>query len=169
MWVWPQLVFGGRPPIPPCKWRTLPSSQTPSLPALSFPLAPTPPLALFARPREGAAQACGGGGGVLRRKGVEGGGPQSGAWGQTHIWGYSTFPCVTHTHNRLSGLGLAALDPIASKVQQIVKNEKPAQRGSFWDGCPADIRGSFARISRPKTSVSGVKILEKQAFWRGRP
>ena len=43
MWVWPQLVFGGSPPpIPHCNWRTLPSSQTPSLPALSFPLPPTP-------------------------------------------------------------------------------------------------------------------------------
>ena len=30
------------PPIPHCNWRTLPSSQTPSLPALSFPLPPTP-------------------------------------------------------------------------------------------------------------------------------
>ena len=37
MWVWPQLVFGGPPPIPDCDWRTLPSSQTPSLPALSSP------------------------------------------------------------------------------------------------------------------------------------
>ena len=26
------------------------------------------------------------------------------------------------------------------------KNEKSAQRVSVWDGCPADIRGSFARI-----------------------
>ena len=43
-----------------------------------------------------------------------------------------------------------------------VKNEKSAQRGSFWDGRPADIRGSFARISRPKTSVRAVKILEKK-------
>ena len=44
-----------------------------------------------------------------------------------------------------------------------------AQRGSFWDGHPADIRGSFARISRPKTSVRVLKILEKQAFGRGYP
>ena len=50
-----------------------------------------------------------------------------------------------------------------------LKNEKSAQRGSFWDGHPADIRGSFARISRPKTSVRAVKILEKQAFGRGYP
>ena len=34
-------------------------------------------------------------------------------------------------------------------------NEKSAQRGGFWDGHPADIRGSFARISWPKTSLSG--------------
>ena len=51
-----------------------------------------------------------------------------------------------------------------------VKNEKSAQRGSFWDGHPADIRGPFARISRPKTSVRAVKMLEKkQAFRRGHP
>ena len=42
-----------------------------------------------------------------------------------------------------------------------VKNEKSAQRGSFRAGYPADIRGSFARISRPKTSVRALKILEK--------
>ena len=50
-----------------------------------------------------------------------------------------------------------------------IKNEKAAQRGSFWDEYPADIRGSFARIFRPKTSVRAVKILEKQAFRRGHP
>ena len=50
-----------------------------------------------------------------------------------------------------------------------LKNKKSAQRGSFWDGHPADIRGSFARISRPKNSVRAVKILEKQAFRRGHP
>ena len=43
----------------------------------------------------------------------------------------------------------------------ILKNEKSAQRVSFWDGYPADIRGSFARISRPKTSVRVLKTLEK--------
>ena len=49
------------------------------------------------------------------------------------------------------------------------ENKKSAQRGSFWDGYPVDIRGSFARISRPKTSVRALKILEKQAFGRGYP
>ena len=42
-----------------------------------------------------------------------------------------------------------------------LKNEKSAQRGSFRAGYPADIRGSFARISRPKTSARALKILEK--------
>ena len=40
----------------------------------------------------------------------------------------------------------------------MLKNGKSAQRGSFWDGHVADIWGSFARISRPKTSV---RALEK--------
>ena len=44
----------------------------------------------------------------------------------------------------------------------LCKNEKSAQRGSFWDGYPADIWGSFARISRPKTSVRAPKMLEKK-------
>ena len=35
----------------------------------------------------------------------------------------------------------------------------------FRAGYPADIRGSFARISRPKTSVRALQVLEKQAFW----
>ena len=45
------------------------------------------------------------------------------------------------------------------------RNEKSAQRGSFGDGYPADIRGLFARISRPKTSVRALKILEKTSIW----
>ena len=56
------IAIGG--PFPQAK--PLPSPPSPSL-------FPPPPLALFARLREGAAQA-GGGGGVLGRKGVEGGG-----------------------------------------------------------------------------------------------
>ena len=46
----------------------------------------------------------------------------------------------------------------------LLKNEKAAQRGSFRAGFPADIRGSFARISRPKTSVRVLEVLGKQAF-----
>ena len=34
---------------------------------------------------------------------------------------------------------------------------KNQPRGSFWDGHPANIRGSFMRISRSKTSVSALK------------
>ena len=44
---------------------------------------------------------------------------------------------------------------------QKLRNEKSAQRGSLGDGYPADIRGSFARISRRKTSVRALKMLEK--------
>ena len=63
------------PLIPHCNWRTLPSSQTPSLPALSFPLPPTP-LGSFARLRERAAQA-GGGEGPRAQWGGGGGGLQA--------------------------------------------------------------------------------------------
>ena len=59
--------------------------------------------------------------------------------------------------------------PEGRKQDLLVRSKKSAQRGSFGDGCPADIRGSFARISRPKTSVRALKILEKQAFGRGHP
>ena len=77
MWVRPQLVFGGSPSHPHCNWRTLPSSQTPSLPALSFPLPPTP-LCSFSRPPQGRGPVFGGGGlGALGRKGVGGAGLQS--------------------------------------------------------------------------------------------
>ena len=59
----------------------------------------------------------------------------------------------------------------------LIKKEKSAQRGSFWNGYPANIQGPFARISRPKTSVRALKILEKTSIWartsmtrrRGRP
>ena len=89
MWVWPQLVFGRAPPIPHCNWRTLPSSQSPFLPALSLLLPPTRLGSFCNAPgvRDGAAQS-GVGGGVLWWGG--GGGPSSGTWGQTHIWGHST-------------------------------------------------------------------------------
>ena len=72
MWVWPQLVFGGSPPNPHCNWRTLPSSQSPSLPALSLPSSPHPPWLFL----QGSGRGGPGwwGGGVLGRKGVEGGG-----------------------------------------------------------------------------------------------
>ena len=75
MWVWPQLVFGGSPPIPHCNWRTLPSSHKalPSPPSPS--LLPPTPLGSFCNApgvRDGAAQS-GVGGGVLG--GVEGEGP----------------------------------------------------------------------------------------------
>ena len=45
--------------------------------------------------------------------------------------------------------------------RSLIKNKKSAQRGSFWDAYPADIRGSFARISRPNTSVRALEMLEK--------
>ena len=63
-----------RPPIPHCNWRTIPSSQSPSLPALSLPLPPTPLGSFCNAPgvRDGAAQS-GVGGGVLG--GVEGESP----------------------------------------------------------------------------------------------
>ena len=63
------------PPIPDCNWRTLPSSQTPSLPALSFPLPPTP-LGSFCK-AEGGGGPGWWGGGVLGRKGGGGGGFQA--------------------------------------------------------------------------------------------
>ena len=53
------------PPIPHCNWRALPSSQSPSLPALSLPLPPTP-LGSFCN--AGAAQS-----GVGRGPRVQGG------------------------------------------------------------------------------------------------
>ena len=88
MWVWPQLVFGGSPPSPIIIGGPFPQAKPlPSLPSPS--LFPPPPLALFARLREGAAQAGGGGGRGPRAQGGGGGGPPSGTWGQTHIWGYS--------------------------------------------------------------------------------
>ena len=42
------------------------------------------------------------------------------------------------------------------------RNDKSAQKRKFGDGYPADIRGSFARISRPKTSVRSSK------YWKNK-
>ena len=62
----PTGVWRVPPPIPHCNWRTLPSSQSPSLPALSLPLPPTTLGSFCNAPgvRDGAAQS-GVGGGVL--------------------------------------------------------------------------------------------------------
>ena len=60
------------PPIPHFNWRTVPSSQTPSLLALSFPLPPTSLGSFCKAPGEGGPSWWGGGG-VLGRKGWRGG------------------------------------------------------------------------------------------------
>ena len=75
------IVTGG--PFPQAK--PLPSPPSPSL------FHPTPLGSFCKAPGRGGPGWWGGG--VLGRKGVEGGGgPPSGTcWGQTHIWGYSTF------------------------------------------------------------------------------
>ena len=70
---------------------------------------------------------------------------------------------------------VSSRDPFYSEPQYpayktaTIKSEISAQRGSFGDGYPADIRRSFARTSRPKTSVRALEMLEKQAFGRGHP
>ena len=40
-----------------------------------------------------------------------------------------------------------------------------SQRGSFWDGYPSDIRGSFARISRPQNFGQGAQNPGKASIW----
>ena len=74
MWVWPQLVFGGSPPSPNAIGGPF-AQANPLHSPLSPSLFPPPPLALFARLREGEAQWWGGA--VLGRRGVEGGGGPS--------------------------------------------------------------------------------------------
>ena len=56
--------------------------------------------------------------------------------------------CAIHYSYRVLGLSL-----ISGKE---IGDEKAAQRGSFRAGYPADIRGSFARISRHKTSIRAL-------------
>ena len=63
------------------------------------------------------------------------------------------------------GRGVGAWGRSLPRSYPRFKNEKSAQRGSFWDGYPADIQGSFARTSRPKTSVRVLGILEKTCIW----
>ena len=86
MWVWPQLPFGGAPqatggPFPPAV--ALPSLQT-----LALPLPPMGENWLFAQCSSTWAAWAG-----VREAAHRGwrGSPPSGTWGQTHIWGHSTF------------------------------------------------------------------------------
>ena len=106
--------------MPHCNWRTLPSSQTPSLPALSFPLPPTP-LALFARLREGAAQAVRGGG-VLGCKGVGGGASKRHLGPDPHLG------VLEHTPHKLfepPGLLQESLGPFGPERSQECRRERP--------------------------------------------
>ena len=88
MWVWPQLPFGGSPH--PAMAIGGPFPQAPAFPSPpSASLFPPPPWLFFRycgrrRPRLVWGE------GFKGARGVEGEGPPSGTWGQTHIWGYST-------------------------------------------------------------------------------
>ena len=73
----PNWCLEGPPPIHPFDWRTLPSSQSPSLPSLSLPLPPTPLGSFCNAPGRGGPVWCGGmGPRVHGGGGVEGGGLQ---------------------------------------------------------------------------------------------
>ena len=106
MWVWPQLVFGGSPPSriviggPFPQAKPLPSPPSPSL-------FPPIPLGSFCRAPGGGGTGWWGGG-VLGRKGLEGGGPPGGTWGQTHIWGYSNSAGVWKFHHKVPRLEFKA-------------------------------------------------------------
>ena len=94
------------PPIPHCNWRTLPSSQTPSLPALSFPLPPTP-LGSFCKAPGGGGPGWWGGR-VLGRKGVAGGGGLQAALGARPTSGGTRYeacriPAVEISHETMRG------------------------------------------------------------------
>ena len=67
------------------------------------------------------------------------------------IWRGENISCQTNSH-------------LSEMPSVLLKNEKSAQRGSFRDGYPVDIRGSFARISRVKTSVRALETLENKHF-----
>ena len=49
------------------------------------------------------------------------------------------------------------------------RTKNQPKKDFFGDGSPADIRESFTRISRPKTSVRAFKILEKTTICVGHP
>ena len=84
------------------------------------------------------------------------GAPQNGNEWKKYLFGPREQP------SRLEAKGLLAFQGQHGITSVVRWNLRP--RGSFWDGRPADIRGSFARISRPKTSVRAVKILENKYF-----
>ena len=72
----PNWCLEGPPPIPQCNWRTLPSSQSPSLPSLSLPLPPTALGSFRNAPGRGGPVWCGGRGPRVQGGGGGGGGLQ---------------------------------------------------------------------------------------------
>ena len=50
-----------------------------------------------------------------------------------------------------------------------LQERKISPKRKLWGWISRGHPGSFARTSRPKTSVRALKILEKQAFGRGHP
>ena len=67
-----------------------------------------------------------------------------------------TNSCFLHAFDYLFLKSCVAKLECAKSLERLFKNEKAAQRGSFRPGYPAEIRGSFARISRLKTSVTAL-------------
>ena len=90
-WEPPDVGLAEGPPHPPLQLEHPSLKPNPFPPPPSPFLFPRPPLALFCNaPGRGGPVWCGGG--VLGcRGGGWRGGPSSGSWGQTHIWGHSNF------------------------------------------------------------------------------
>ena len=130
------IAIGG--PFPQAK--ALPSPPSPSL-------FPPHPLALFAMLREsgtGRPTQSGVGGRGPRVQGGGGGGPSSGAWGRTHIWGYS----ITSIGNQpASCRGLSG--PADPKGRKSLENIQP--------GTPK---------KSPKSEEKSKHSPDPETFWR---
>ena len=165
MWVWPQLAFGGSPPSPIAIGGPFPQAKA----LLSRPLPPSSP-----RPSWLFLQCSGRGRprlvgeGSLGRGVVEGQGPPSGTWGQTHIWGHSILgplrPSVRHPTTSLRCLrecpDLFLFAPFSSDCQtllQVTDNWKRL-KGQNPEG------KNFRKLLRRKQSSAKISKISRNTI-----
>ena len=111
------------PPSPQCNWMKLPPQHSPSLPSLPLPLSSHPPLGSFCSALEGGGPGWYGGGILKCRGGWRGEGPPSGAWGQTHIWGYLK---LSHVNSLVASDRRGELSDSFKRVPEIVSKRLTA-------------------------------------------
>ena len=147
MWVWPQLMFGGSPPSPIVIGGPFPQAKSlPSPPFLQGSGRGRPKLV----ERRGPSAQGGGGGG-----------PPSGTWGQTHIWGHSTFAMKTP-------ISIARQADSHESLEFPIRTNHPI-RANRANRFGRESRESIRIVLTVRDPISGQDRVCKSQKWRATP